>query len=409
MQMMFLYLASLLATGLSRSSSIFPSSPSEVDIAIRYSAKDENTTRLCPKVFIISLFNAEGDVWYNIPEFNILARDVSVPGFSPLFPDAHCTQDGAICQLTAGEGEINAAITISSLVHSPVFDLANTYFLIAGIAGINPKVATLGSVTFARYAVQVSLQYELDAREKPAEFSTGYIPLGAVAPDQYPQALYGTEVFEVNDALRKLAVGFAKTARLNDTEAAQAYRAHYATTPAFIPGAAPPSVVECDTATSDTFWTGALLAEAFENTTTLFTNGTGIYCTTQQEDNAVLGSLLRSAVSGLVDFSRIIIMRTGSNFDRPFYGQSAAENRFADSGGFPPSLNNIGIAGVEVVKGIIDGWDVTFACGVAPTNYIGDIFGSLGGEPDFGPGNAFRGQIPFAGRLARKKMGRFAL
>ncbi len=33
---------------------------------------------------------------------------------------------------------------------------------VAGIAGINPKVATLGSVTFARYAVQVALEYEID-------------------------------------------------------------------------------------------------------------------------------------------------------------------------------------------------------------------------------------------------------
>ena len=45
--------------------------------------------------------------------------------------------------------------------------------MIAGIAGINPKVATLGSVTFARYAVQVALQYEFDAREIPSNFTTG--------------------------------------------------------------------------------------------------------------------------------------------------------------------------------------------------------------------------------------------
>ena len=45
--------------------------------------------------------------------------------------------------------------------------------MIAGIAGINPKVATLGSVAFAKYAVQVALQYEFDAREIPANFTTG--------------------------------------------------------------------------------------------------------------------------------------------------------------------------------------------------------------------------------------------
>ena len=45
--------------------------------------------------------------------------------------------------------------------------------MIAGIAGVSPKVATLGSVTFARYAVQVALQYEFDAREIPDNFTTG--------------------------------------------------------------------------------------------------------------------------------------------------------------------------------------------------------------------------------------------
>ncbi|KAG6865417.1 hypothetical protein C0991_002807 [Blastosporella zonata] len=334
------------------------------------------------------MFNLEGNVWYNIPEFNVLAQNITVPGFSPLFPDAHCTKDGSICQITAGEGEINAALSLSSLVRSSAFDLRTTYFLIGGIGGVNPKTATLASVTFARYAVQVALQYEFDAREIPANFPTGYVPQGATAPGQYPTEIYGTEVFELNDALRKLAVGFAKTAQLNDTQAAQAYRAHYSAAPAYVRGASLPSVIECDTATADTFWTGTLLGEAFENTTRLFTNGTGVYCSTQQEDNALLEALLRGAKDKLVDFARIIIMRTGSNFDRPYPGQTAAENRFGDSGGFAPALANIHIAGVKVIQGIFDGWDKTFARGVPPTNYIGDIFGTLGGTPDFGPGSS---------------------
>lgn len=56
--------------------------------------------------------------------------------------------------------------------------------------------------------MQVALQYEIDAREKPDNFSTGYIPQGSFAPDQYPLSIYGTEVFEVNDALRQIAIGF---------------------------------------------------------------------------------------------------------------------------------------------------------------------------------------------------------
>ena len=62
---------------------------------------------------------------------------------------------------------------MTALTFSSLFDFTTTYFLIAGIAGIDPKVATLGSVTFAKYAVQVALQYEFDAREIPENFTTG--------------------------------------------------------------------------------------------------------------------------------------------------------------------------------------------------------------------------------------------
>ncbi|KAL8789794.1 MAG: hypothetical protein Q9195_006628 [Heterodermia aff. obscurata] len=336
------------------------------------------------------MFPPEGDVWYGIPEFDLLARNITVPGLSPLYPDAHCTANGEVCQLVTGESEINAATTITSLVFSPLFDLTTTYFLIGGIAGINPEVATLGSVTFARYAVQVALQYEFDAREIPDNFTTGYVPQGSTFPTEYPQSIYGTEVFEVNEPLRQLALSYAQTATLNDSAAAIAYRANYALSPLYTAGSEPPSVVACDVATSDVYFSGALLSEAFGNTTKLFTNGSGIYCTTAQEDNATLEAMLRADLNNRTDFSRIIVMRTASDFDRPFPGEADTVNLFyADQGGFEPALQNIYLAGIKVVEGILGGWEATFKKGVNATNYIGDIFGSLGGKPDFGPGSEF--------------------
>ncbi|KAG6832574.1 hypothetical protein H0H87_001230 [Tephrocybe sp. NHM501043] len=372
--------------------------PLKVTAEARHDKGDE---KLRPQVVIISMFDPEAQVWYHIPEFNVLARNISVLGFSPLFPQAHCTKDGAICQITIGEGEINAATSITALLLSPSFDLTSTYFLISGIAGVNPKLATLNSVTFARFAVQVALQFEFDAREKPENFSTGYVPQGSRSPDEYPQSIYGTEVFELNDALRKLAVGFAKTAKLKDSLLSQSVRQKYATTPGFTAGTEAPSIVECDTATSDAFWTGALLGEAFENTTRLFTNGSATYCTTQQEDNATLESLLRGASHRLVDFSRIIVMRSASDFDRPFQGQSPADNLFGDAGAFDPSLENLHLAGVKVVEGITAGWSKTFKEGVKPKNYVGDIFGTLGGVPNFGPGSIFGGKPAVPSRSFR--------
>ena len=83
-------------------------------------------------------------------------------------------------------------------------------------------------------------------------------------------------------------------------------------------------------------------------------------------------------------------MRTASDFDRPYPGEPGTVNLFyAEQGGFEPAIQNIYLAGIKVVEGILSGWNSTFAKGVNATNYIGDIFGSLGGTPDFGPGSEF--------------------
>lgn len=139
----------------------------------------------------------------------------------------------------------------------------------------------------------------------------------------------------------------------------------------------------------------------------MLTNGTGKYCTTAQEDNGILEVLLRAAAAKLVDFSRIIIMRTASDFDRPYKGEGAAFHLFwAQQGGFLPSIQNIYIAGIKVVQGILNDWITTFGPGVKPQNYIGDIFGTLGGTPDFGPGKAHESLLKrgYKGRRGRMVM-----
>ncbi|KAL4894466.1 purine nucleoside permease [Aspergillus ambiguus] len=350
------------------------------------STKGAAPEKIAPKVFIVSMFEPEAAVWWGIREFDLLAHNITVPGASPLFPDVHCTADYEICQLVTGEGEINAAVTVSSIAFSPQFDLTQTYFLLAGIAGISPKAGTLGGVAFSRFAVQVALQHEIDIRELPSNFSTSYFPQGGSFPFQYPGSIYGTEVFEVNDELRSIAASLAKNATLADAAQAQKYRRLYASNgTVYAAGAAPPAVVECDVATSDVYYSGHLLSGAFEKTFDVWTNGTGKYCTTAQEDNATLEALLRAAMHGKTDFARIIVMRTGSDFDRPPHGVTALQHLVYEwQGGYEPAVANLYNAGVKVVNGIVNEWDAKFAAGIKPKNNIGDIFGSLGGKRTHG-------------------------
>lgn len=353
---------------------------------------------ISPKVMIISMFEPEGQIWLDKFSYsglgNLTSQAIATPGLSMLYPLVFCTQSGSVCQLTVGEGEINSAVSMTALVLSRSFNLTQTYFLLAGIAGVNPRHATIGSVAFARYAVQVALQYEIDSRSLPQDWPTGYIPYGRAHPFEYPCITYGTEVFELNANLRDAAHGFAQRAQLQDAQETRNYCLLYSEMgPPYHTAVMPPSVVKCDSATSDVYYTGGRLAQAFENTTSLWTNGTGVYCMSAQEDNGILEVLVRATIEGLVDFSRVIAMRTGSNFDRPPPSRTDWEHlTHTNQNGFHIAIANLYAAGIQVVRGILADWDCTFARGVTPSNYIGDIFGSLGGHPDFGFGSITGGR-----------------
>ncbi|KAH6877172.1 purine nucleoside permease-domain-containing protein [Thelonectria olida] len=348
---------------------------------------------IAPKVMIISMWSPEAQVWHDrLPSSglgNLTSRSVHSAGFSMLFPIAFCTQTGDICQVTVGEGEINSAATLMALVLSPMFNLRQTYFLVAGIAGINPRYGTLGTVALARYSVQVTLQYEIDPRSLPSEWSTGYIAYGRNEPLEYPFITYGTEVFELNANLRDKAHSLASKATLKDESGPRQYRNLYKSMEdTYKMALEPPGVIKCDTATSDVYYSGKRLSEAFEDTVSVWTNGTGTYCMSAQEDNAILEVLVRSSIEKLTDFERVMVLRTGCNFDRPPPLRSDLEHLTAtQQNGFSISVENIYLAGSRIIKGIIDDWNCTYKDGVAAENYVGDIFGSLGGQPDFGYGS----------------------
>jgi len=205
------------------------------------------------------------------------------------------------------------------------------------------------------------------------------VPQGSYAPDtsdpsDYPEEIYGTEVFEINAKLQKRFIAIASKQKLADSVAAQAYRSTYG----YPPANQPPAVHDCVTATSNNYWSGSRLGDAFSAYTTLFPNGSGVYCATQQEDNAVLEALLRGDIAKKVDFSRIAIMRTASDFDRAPPNETEVYHLLcANQAGFDISISNIFIAGYPIVQDVLDNWDTAYAKGISPGNYIGDTFNSL--------------------------------
>ncbi|MDB5757897.1 MAG: putative purine nucleoside permease protein [Burkholderia sp.] len=300
------------------------------------------------KVMIISMFVAEAQPWL---DKLALTQAITVPGLSPTYPQVHCNADD-VCQVTTDMGKANASASISALVYSGQFDLSQTYFLVAGIAGVDPEQGTTGTAAWSRYLVDWDLSWEIDARERPAGWNTGYLGINTKAPGEKPPLDYGSEVFQLNEALLQKALALSANVSLTDSPTAQAYRALYAVAP----GNQPPKVTQCDAMTGNTWFHGDLLGQRARAWHKLMTDNKGTYCMTAQEDNATYKALQRGAEAGLLDLQRVAVLRTASNFDRPHPGQTPAESLKANSGGFGPSTANLVVAGQPLVNDIVTKW-----------------------------------------------------
>jgi purine nucleoside permease len=310
------------------------------------------------KVLVVNMFDLEAAPWQATLKPQ---RDVRVPGLSKDYPVVRCTTSG-VCQMTTGMGHANAAASMMAVIYSRLFDLRHTYFLIAGVAGIDPDHGTIGTAAWARYLVDTGLAHEIDAREMPPGWSDGYFGLLTDGPGQKPKFEYRNEVFRVDEPLLQKALQLSRGAALDDSEDVKAYRKLYPRAPANTP----PEVTQCDTAAGDTWWSGRRLGEHATSWTRLLTDGHGVYCTTQQEDNATLVALTRGAESGLIDIRRVAVLRSGSDFDRPYPGQSVLDSMLKQrsiDGAIRISTTNLVHAGMPLVQDIVANW-ATWQVGV---------------------------------------------
>ncbi|MFD1199361.1 purine-nucleoside phosphorylase [Brucella gallinifaecis] len=316
--------------------------------AIASPAFAQGTQTIAPKVMVITMFGEEAKPWLQGEKFT---QKLKLPGLSTEYPEIDCTAEG-LCHMTTAMGFANAASSVSAMALSDKLDLKHTYFLIAGIAGVDPEHGTLGSAHWAKYAVDANLNHRIDIREAPEGWATDFFGLGASKPGEKPKWAAGTEVFELNGKLADYALATTQGIELLDSDDAREYRKHYTQEAA----TNAPKVTICDTASADTYWHGTKLAEATEQWTKLLTDGKGEYCTSQMEDNATLTALKRAAEAGKLDFNRVALLRTASNFDRQGKDQSAAESLSAKSGGFPLATTNAYRVGKTYADSIINDW-----------------------------------------------------
>jgi purine nucleoside permease len=305
--------------------------------------------RRAVKVMIVNMVFVEG-----VPFIDGLglSQKIAVPGLSKTAPNVSCNADD-VCEVTTGMGYANAAASITALVYSGAFDLTRTYFVIAGIAGIDPAQGTLGSAAWARYAVDFGFSREIDAREMPAGWPYGYLGFGAKSPTDNPSTDFGS-VIQLDEDLLQAAYGLSKTVTLDDSDAAAKFRANFTEAPA----KEPPKVIVCDISSSDTWFAGTVLNTRARDWTKLLTGSKGTYCTSAQEDNATLEVLRRGAAVGKVDMKRVAALRTASDFGAPYQGQSEVDGltKSLEQGGLTPSTTNLFRATGPLIKAIASDW-----------------------------------------------------
>ena len=87
----------------------------------------------------------------------------------------------------------------------PRFDFSKTYWIVAGIGGGDPADVSLGSAVWADHVIDGDLSFEIDARQIPENWPTGYVPLRKATPYEQPVASEGYgEVYTLNSDTRGL-------------------------------------------------------------------------------------------------------------------------------------------------------------------------------------------------------------
>jgi purine nucleoside permease len=368
-------LKSLKSTNLLHILSLFALIFAAGSLIVRADTLQTNPPKFRPvKVMVITMFEIPGafagetQKWI---EGEGLTEEIPVPGLSPNFPSVFCKPESRdndrdnrggndrnrfrgsdVCVITTDIGYANAATSITALLYSGKFDFRDTYFLIAGIAGVDPADGTLGSAAWARYSVDFGLAHEIDAREMPADWPYGYTGFGPVATGLVPTRVIGTEVYQLNEALLQKAFNLSKDVVLTDNADSQAYRALYPNPPAN----QPPKVTICDSVAVDTYWHGTLLSKRANDWAKLLTNGAANYCMTNEEDNATLTALKRGANAKLLKIDRVAVLRTASNFDQQHPNQTPFQSLTTRSGGFVPSVTNAYLVGSKLVRDITGDW-----------------------------------------------------
>jgi purine nucleoside permease len=310
------------------------------------------------KVVVVTMFERGADTGDDPGEFQYWVERERLTRAIP-FPQGWRNlrmNDRGVLAICTGVGTARAAASIMALGMDPRFDLRQAHWLIAGIAGGDPADISLGSAAWAEWVVDGDLGHEIDAREIPPDWSTGFVPLRRSVPYEKPFRPSGEgEAYHLDPALVEWAYQLTKGVELQDPPAMQTRRMQFAGDQAH----RPPFVTKGDTLSSGTFWHGKLLNGWANDWVRYHTEGKGNYVTTAMEDTGTLQSLTFLSKAGRVDVRKVLVLRTVSNYDQQREGitaaESLAETKIGSYSAYLPALDAAWRVGHPVVEAWLRG------------------------------------------------------
>jgi purine nucleoside permease len=318
------------------------------------------------KVVVISMFEQGADTGDVPGEYQYWVERQhldTILAFPQGYHDIRLNPQTGVLGLLTGVGTSRATASVMALGLDPRFDLTHAYFLVAGIGGIDPAMGSLGSAVWSDWIIDADQAYEIDAREIPKDWTTGYIPLGKSTPYEMPRAARFHDddgnIFHLNTALVSWAFNLTKDIDLPDTPQLKAGRIRYDGDIAH----RPPFVLRGDNLSGSTFWHGKLMNQWARDWVKYQTDGKGIYAICGMEDTGTLQSLTWLANAHKIDIHRVLVLRTASNYDQQRTGitaaESIAETKIGKYSGYLPALDSAYRVGHVVVDNIVTNWPQT--------------------------------------------------
>jgi len=315
------------------------------------------------KVVVVSMFEIGNDSGDRPGEFQFWVERLPLSDSLP-FPQGYrqlrINRELGVLGMVTGVGTAKSAASVMALGMDPRFDLSQAYWLIAGISGVDPEDASTGSAAWAEWVVDGDLGHEIDAREIPDQWSTGYIPLRKSEPYQTPVP-ENTEgaVYRLNPELVNWAYQLTKDVQLIDNQEITAMRNQFTDHPNAM---TPPRVMKGDQLAAMTYWHGEKMNHWANDWVKYWTGGQGNFVTSAMEDTGTLQSLTFLDKAGKVDVQRVLVLRTASNFTMQHPGitatQSLAGEKLEGAGysAYLPSLEAAWLTGQPVVMELVENW-----------------------------------------------------